>query len=300
MAGPLFHEGWVEYNKLRWKLEPFFIHPPPSEPGVRAVFYTDKAGKIRTPKLNPYSAIEFQYTPTTDPSKIYRQTIDFSNNLIDRIKEKKIQNHIYLPTSFHDIRPFQWKGFLVQTAYTFVIEFPYSISSANSSIKKNINKAVKSAFRIERIVSGFKTVIDCIKDTEKRQSFSYGLTEGDLELLSDLMGEENFRCYAAFDSTGKIKATRIVLHSMNERAIDLVAATDKDVLETGVTQLLIKHILDDLKAAGASSFDFAGAGIQTVAQAKANWGAALTPYYLITNFNLRWLSLQFYNKLLKR
>jgi len=300
VSGPLFHEGWIEYNRLKWKLEPFYIQPTQAGAGVNAVFYTDKTGKIRTPKLNAYSAIEIQYTPTTDYSKIYRQTIDFLNELIERIKDRKIQNHIYLPTSILDIRPFQWNGFMAQTAYTFVIEFPYSLSIANSSVKKNINKASKNGFIIKRVTSNFKSIIDCVKDTENRQKFSYGLTEKDLELLNSLMGEENFRCYAAYDQSGNVKATRIVLHSKNHRAIDLVAATDKNVLDTGITQLLINHILEDLQLAGASSFDFAGAGIPSVAQAKANWGATLTPYYLITDFNLRWLSLQIYQKFLKR
>lgn len=288
---PLALDGWVEYNCRKWNLKPLKLDLSANEGHstfVKAVFYLDSKGKIISPDLTPYTPVHFEYTSTESFPRRYRQSIELAELLINEIKKYKIANYIFLPTDIIDIRTWQWEGYRTNIRYTLLLDLPVDLTSAHHSVRKNIKKAVEE-FRFERIYDSYEKVIECITDTEQRQGFSYNIGAEDLNLLRNLITDENFRIYAAFDAFGKIIATRIILAVQNGVAIDWIAATRKEHLNSGITQGLIHYILEDLNSFGVKQFDFVGAGFPNVALAKVDWGAKLTPYYMINQFGLKWL-----------
>ena len=51
-------DGWLEFNRIKWGLSPVRLSLSDSEsqrPAVELVVYTDREGRIKTPKLNPIS-----------------------------------------------------------------------------------------------------------------------------------------------------------------------------------------------------------------------------------------------------
>ena len=131
--------------------------------------------------------------------------------------------------------------------------------------------------------------MECLKETEDRQGFSHGLTTADICLAKDLLGEEHFKCYGCYAPNGEIASARIILHSHGSRAIDWVAGTKREFLNSGATQAVIAFALENLASKGAIGFDYSGANIPNVAAAKATWGGPLVPFYVLRSPDIRGL-----------
>jgi len=55
-------DGWLEFNHIKWGLSPVRLSLSEStseRPAIELVIYTDKRGRIKTPKLNPYTPLAF-------------------------------------------------------------------------------------------------------------------------------------------------------------------------------------------------------------------------------------------------
>jgi hypothetical protein len=238
------------------------------------------------PKLNPYLPVVFYPTSTNVPYKLRYQWLTLSELLKDEFKKRSLKSSIVLPPEVFDIRIWQWEGFLVDPRYTFYLNLPINIGDIDYSVKKNLNKAKSNNFYVQCNYN-FQAIIECLSDTEDRQKFDYGLTKNDLELALKLLGEENFRCYIVYASDEEPASARIVLKGNNGLAIDWVAGTKRKFLKYGVSDYIIKFTLEDLGNAGVKVFDFCGANLPTVQNAKSRWGGELKVYYQIKPIHLR-------------
>lgn len=288
---PLILDGWLEFNRYKWGVEPLKLRLSEEGkelPSIEAVLYLDKKGRIIQPPLNPYLPIVFYSTATDKVPRLYRQWVTVSKLLAEEFMRRGVKGSVAFPPEVPDIRQWQWSGFLGEVRYTFYIELPYDLNLADYSERKQVNKAERAGFTCEIATKGtFGEVIACLRDTEVRQGFNYKLTTKDLEMALEFLGEEAFRIYVCRAPTGEIASARIVLSFPGLRAIDWVAGTRTKFLPSGATQLLIWDALEDLAKHGAIGFDFAGANLPTVSQAKADWGGKLVPYYAIRPLNLR-------------
>jgi len=286
--GPLFLEGWQEFNQIKWGLRPIRLTLTSGDsllPLVDVVYMVNRRGQIRQPPLNPYLALSFQSTPTSLPSRLSRQWLDMGEKVALDMIQRGCASRVSLPPEIQDIRPWQWLGFEGVVRYTYHIDLPFDLHQADSTIRQKIGKASKAGYRCER-VSNMDHVIDCLRQTEERQGFTHQLTTEDLITAGSLMGDEHFRAYVCYSPGGKPVSARVVLFGPGARTIDWVAGTASEHLQTGATQLLIKMVMDDVHLAGAIGFDFAGANLPTVSQAKANWGGQLVSFFSIAPFGL--------------
>jgi len=286
---PLFLDGWLELNHLKWNLEPKIVEFREDNkelPLLKAVLYYDNKGRIKMPPRNPYLPVEFQSTPTESLSKLGRQWLAVSSMMVEELYRRGLRGTIALSPNITDMRPFQWHGFHVQVRYTFYLDTPVNENQVDYAVRKQIKKASKNGLTCSDIVSP-EAIIECLKDTEDRQGFFYGLSVADIRMAKELLGEEHFRCYGCYVSSGEIASARIVLHSPGSRAIDWVAGTKREFLNSGATQAVIAFALEDLASRGAAGFDFAGANISNVAAAKATWGGPLVPYYTLSSPSVR-------------
>jgi len=291
---PLLFDGWLEFNRYKWGVTPLKLRVSEEEkthPAIESVLYLDKKGRIVQPPLNPYIPVAFYPTPSGKITRLYRQWLQTSKLLVEEFLERGVKGSVAFCPEVVDVRQWKWHGFIVDVRYTFYIQLPYDIEFCDHSVLQKIKKAEKASFTCDVAkTSMFSEVLDCLAETESRQKFSYALDVKDLEMASDLLGENVFRVYVCKSKNGKVASCRIVLSIPGTRAVDWVAGTRKDFLSSGATQLLIWHVLKDLRQQGATGFDFVGANLPTVSSSKADWRGTLTPYYVIRPLNVRTLA----------
>jgi hypothetical protein len=285
---PLLLEGWIEYNKIKWGVTPLDVswsYDGKERPNINAVFYLDKKGKIVHPPLNPYIGLEFQSTSTKKTYSIYNQWQKASDFLSKKMKDSNLATMIMFPPGIEDMRSWVWDRFLVGVKYTYVLNFPYAISEAQSEVRTNIRKAIKNGFVAERSNS-LDHVYECLLSTEKRKDFSHQLTLDDLRLLHELLGEDHLRSYVCYAPNGEVASASICIYCDNGYAIGWVRGTKEEYLNSGTAMYLDQIIIDDLQDSKAKGIDFCGANIRSVEKAKRQWGAELVPFYSIEKFGL--------------
>jgi len=286
-------DGWVEFNRRKWGLSPLRLslsEGASDRPAIELVVYTDKRGRIKTPKINPYTPVAFLPTDTQSVPRLERQWLSVSELVVKEFRERGVVNAVSFPPSIVDVRPWEWVGFHVSVRYSFYMDFPYDAEVADHSVRKQVKKAVKLGYRCER-TSQMSDVLECLEDTGERQGFDYGLSAEDLETCQRLLGPDSFRAYVCYAPNGDAASARVILSCPGASAVDWVAGTKCDYLSSGCTQLLISSVLEDLQNVGACGFDYAGANIPPVAAAKATWGGQLVPFYSIEQPNARALAL---------
>jgi len=287
--GPLFLEGWLEFNERRWGVTAtpqIYGLENATLPSLTTMLYLDAKRRVLQTPSSPYLPAVFRSSPTDAPYRLYRQWLQVIDLFAADLSKRAIVRTIGLPPEIVDVRPLLWRRFSVSVRYTVYLNFPYSTAFADHSVRKNARKATEAGYTSSREMD-VTAVYECLKATEARQGFSHQITHQDLELIRNLMGDEHCRVYVARTSRGEPAAARVVLHQPGNRAIDWVAGTVGAHLRSGVTQQLIACTLADLEAAGATGFDFAGANHRNVAAAKASWGGVLTPYYVVEAATLR-------------
>ena len=292
MPSNLLLPGWVEFISQQQNLKPIHLTFAKEEgklPKIETIFYLNKAGQIRFPRINPYVPLEFYSTPTQQPARLSRQWRAVAQLMVADMMRRGI-NNIVLPPEVIDVRPWQWAGMSATVRYTLYIDLPYNETEVDRSVRTDINKALKRGFRCER-TEDIKGVLDCILESEARQDFSYGLSLEDIKLAQQLMGEDS-RLYICYAPNGEPAASLAVLHKSGERAIPWVAGNKVAYLNDGATQLIWQVALTDLQKSGAIGYDFAGANIEGVAYAKANWGGRLMPMYSVKSPNVKALLIQ--------
>lgn len=285
-------DGWLEFNRRKWRLSPIKLSLSENaggRPAIELVVYTDSRGQIKTPKINPYIPVAFLPTDTQSVPRLERQWLSVSGLAVQEFRERGVVNAVSFPPSIVDVRPWKWSNFQVDVGYSFYIDFPYDIESADRSVRKHVRKAPKLGYTCER-ASKMGDVIECLEDTGERQEFDYRLSAKDLETCQHLLGPDIFRAYVCYAPNGDPASARVVLSYPGASAVDWVAGTKRDHLSSGCTQFLISSVLEDLQMAGACGFDYAGANIPSVAAAKATWGGQLVPYYSIRQPNARALA----------
>jgi len=285
-------DGWLEFNRVRWGLSPTRLRLSEhdgSRPAVEMVVYTDNRGRIRMPSLNPYLPVTFIPTDSESLPRLTRQWLTVSELAVAEFRQRGVVNSISFPPCISDVRPWQWSDYHVGVRYSFYLDLPYCLDSAESQIRTKIRKAERMGYRCERTLR-MDTVLECIDDTAQRQQFEYGLSRTDLECCLQFLGTEVLRAYVCYAPNGDAASAQVMLSSPGTSAVGWLAGTKRDHLASGCSQLLIAFALEDLATAGASGFDHAGANIPSVATAKAAWGSRLVPYYTIREPNMRGLA----------
>jgi len=292
---PLELDGWIEFNEAKWSMRAQrlkFQNGNKELPSLHAVVYKNRHGQLKCPPLNPYLPIRFCPTPTQSRYRLNQQWLELSGQFADYCLTQGENAILVFPPDILDAREFTWRSYHSYIRYSYWIELPVDYDKVDSSVRTRIRKAKELSFYVER-VKRFDHVIECLNATGIRKGFSYGLSVKDLAHANQLIGEESFRCYVCYTSDGNPASARIVLHSPGHHALDLVAGTKTEFLNSGAAQLNTAYVLDDLMHAGASGFDYVGANIRSVAAAKASWGGILTPYVVVRQPGWRELAMSF-------
>lgn len=279
----LTHDAWLEFNRQRWGVTPERVRLSEGAdggPAIETVYYLNARGKIWRPPLIPYTPVIFSPTPTRHRDRLDRQWLAVGRLLAEDMQRRGVVNTQFMAPGLTDLRPWQWTGFQVGVRYTFRIDLPHSPDQFSSTVRRDINRARKAGYTVERTVD-LHQVRALLAESEERQNFQYGLPLEALFLAREVMGDDLFRCYICYAPNGEPAAAEIVLVKRGGEALGWVIGTANDHLRSGATQLLDADLIAALAADGVTCYDFLGANLPTVAAAKVTWGATLVPYYTI-------------------
>jgi hypothetical protein len=264
---------------------------PGALPNAEAVVFFNAKGRIIVPPLIPCLPVKFNTTPTNKRARLDRMWLDCGGLLAQEFLKHGLGGQISLSPEITDLRPFLWTGFTLGLRYSFLVDFPYDETQMDSAVRKQIAKTASTGFVCRRGGKNeIAAIVECIRQTEQRQGFTYSVTQSILEKGCEILGDDKFRIYIATAPNGGIASCRVVLHATGGVAIDWIAATATEHLKSGATQVLIQFALQDLQASGATAFDFAGAGLPGVSAAKACWGGRLIAYGSLSRDTLKSLA----------
>jgi hypothetical protein len=280
---PLFQDGWLEFNRLKWGVEPRRVRLSPEGsgvPAIEAVYYLDRRGRIWKPPTSPYAPLAFHSTEAKLHARVGRQWQACADLLAADMARCGVANDVALPPEVADVRAWQWAGFRTAVRYTFYVDLPHDPAAVEPSVRRQIAKAQRGGFTC-RQAPDLAAAFACITESQTRGGFDHRIGERDLVLALETSGEEAFRVYVCYAPDGQPAAARVILHHPGGRAVDWLVGTRSAYLSSGATQYLLDFVLMDLVAHGAIGLDLEGANLPSVAASKATWGAYLVPYYLI-------------------
>lgn len=290
---PLHLPGFVEFNCRKWGLKAHAFDYRGSSgalPRLWGTYYLDSRGRVTVPPLCAYLPVAFEPTPTEQRHRLYRQWLAVASEMSAEMKRRGVAGLVALPPEVTDARPWAWQGFRTLVAYTLFVPFPWSVEEASHSVRKQVAKATREGFVSERSAD-VRALVASLRGTEERQGISYRMSESDLNMALSLLGPDHLRIYLCRSPSGEVASGRAILHVPGSRAVDWLAGTVPSYLASGATQHLVAFALRDLQEAGATGFDFAGANIARVAQAKMDFGATLVPYVQIEPLQLKTIAL---------
>lgn len=284
-------DGWVQWitERTGWRAERVqYSAEQNGLPSLEGVLYLDSRGRLRHPPLCPYLPFNFTTTDTDRSARLYPQWTTVASQFAAEMVRRGIVGHVALPPGILDARPFQWAGLHVQVRYTFTTALPLNVANADKSVRNRMRRAISLGYEVER-TDDWEALVGCLKGTEGAKGFSHNLDADALSRAATLMGEDSFRCYVVRNSDGLAVSGAVRLWQPGGSAIAWTNGSLRHHLPNGVAQLLAGHTIEDLATAGATSFDYGGANIETVAAAKSAWGMALTPYLLVSGYDFRHL-----------
>ena len=288
LNSPLFQDGWLKWNEEVWGVKAErvkYIINGKEQPSLEGVIYTDKKGRVILPPRNPYLPFILKTTETEKNYKIYQQYVNIVSLFADDLLKRGVRGQIFLPVGFLDARPFQWRGFNASIRYTFVNDLPFKFDLAADSVLKQKKKSEKLGYTVSNTEDWGK-ILFCLNGTEKRKNFEHLLDIKSLELCKKLMGSEKFIGCLCNDKNGEPVSGGIRLMQNEGIAMGCVQGSITSHLSNGINQLIYSYVLEDLYKRGAKRFDWCGANISSVAQAKSQWGMVLTPYLAIEEQNI--------------
>ncbi len=287
---PFFHDGMLAFNREKWGLRSERVRYPEADGRLESVLYLNRRGQVVLPRLNPYLPVQWDAAAEHPPSA-YRAWALAGGAFARDLRRRGIAGTLAFSSDVRDLRPWQWQGFRVGVRYTLIQSLPFEPHVADADNHRRVRRAATSGYRCERTLS-FTDALAAIKGTETRQGFRYGLDVDDLGLLQSTLGD-SLRVYVAYASDGRPASARIVLYEPGGAAVDWANGTVASELKSGATHLLMRYMLDDLSAAGATAMDWEGANISSIANAKERWGGALERWFTVERFAvsglLRWI-----------
>lgn len=279
---------WQAFTQAYWQVEPLrFEYTPRGSGGPRleVLCYSDRRGRIVLPPYQPHLPLEFQPTPTDAVYRRQRQWLETARLLVDDMIARGIRGDVTFSPVVTDPRPWVWSHFRVLPRFTTFLDFPFSLNQADRVVRQQAAKASRAGFVCQR-TDQLDDVCCCLRASENRQGFAYGVTLQGLEMARRLLGPDVFRTYLCRAPGGDPATARVVLHRPGGRGCDWLAGTVDKHLRSGATQLLMTYLLDDLHQAGALGYNSCGDDLESVCYAKTMWGGRLMTQYSIQAFDL--------------
>jgi hypothetical protein len=286
---PLRSQAWLDFNAAQWGITPLpvaYIGEGDEPARLDGVLYLDRGGRVTYPRVNPYLPFTLH---SHNPRHAAKDWLALAPQLARELNTRGTSQRIILPADYLDARPFQWAGLRCGLYYTYYFRFPYTLAQAASDIRRRVKKAQGLGY-VCKVHGSPADALACINESEKRKGFGYNVGLPALQKLLAQLGPEVLRIYVTYGPDGSTAAAFVALTQANGISYAFLTGSAGDVLPTGATQLNIWCMLEDLQAAGCTSFDYVGANTPSLAAAKAQWGCELVPHLTVEQVNVRALA----------
>ena len=191
LPSPLSHEGWLEFNRLEWGVQPHRVSLSPADGkqtwSLETVFYTNRRGKLVMPPLNPFLPLRFT-VPAARPGTAGRRWREAATELVALWRARGLAGTVCLPPGYQDVRPWLWHGFVAQPRYTYVIPLPLHEDVLEPDVRNKIRKARRLGYVCDRI-DDFTSAMECLQAPEVRKGFSYSISAESLRRMKSCLGE---------------------------------------------------------------------------------------------------------------
>lgn len=275
---------WLEWNANRLDLSYSTKEYSASGVALTASVYRSAKGRIIQPNLTPYLAMSITaggHDGNLGHTKVANdQWHEIASALAEDLLAGNPSGYVPLPPSIKDVRPFQWAGFIAEPRYTYTVDIPYDPSESGKSLRKQIRRAANRGYAVTTDVSA-DDVFECLSGTSTRKQFRNRLSAADIRSLVWAVGPERARLLGVKSPSGEIVSAGIRLVEPGSIGLGWVQGTHPAHLSSGVAQLVQSAVLDDLAGAKATSYDYMGANIASVAKAKSAWNMRLTTYFAL-------------------
>jgi len=204
------------------------------------------------------------------------------------LSENKLFSAI-LPPAYQDVRPFQWRGFHSGIHYTYLARLDSEtdlLSMYDPSLRRQIKKgehqehALMAENSPERILQAH--ALEQLSFRRQHLDLNYASGEDFVSFILSLTEKGAAQTYVMEHQGKAIAAQIVILDKAKKRAYYWLAGADEAYLSTGLNQLLLHKILMDLSEKGYETFDFVGAGTESIARYKASFNFPLVPFYSVS------------------
>ena len=242
---------------------------------------------IRMPQFTAYHHI---WMRDMGSERIVRQNhweYRILEGLVSQIPGKWLVDQAYAP-SFTNGLPFFWKGFQVQTRYTYQIEtrLPAELlwKDMESATRNQIRKA-KTQVQVRRDGTP-EQLYELVKMLYEKQGKRAPFSLADLKRVDACLSERQMRTiYIAADEKGAVHAACYVVWD-GRRAYGLLSGAHPEFRKSGALYLVLWRALKDA-AKREAVFDFEGSMVPKIERVFRSFGAKRVPYLRVVRYGNR-------------
>lgn len=289
--GTIFHKSWwlkTWSELLDKKLKIFGCFNNKQLKGGCSLFFSKRYGFVEivssTCPTTPYGGFVLMPSESTKVKKQEKQHRRKIESLLEAICFPNL-HHVTVthPPSFVDVRPFSWRGWDVDTLYTYYFYLNGPIfENVSKDVRNTSRRATKNdiSFRESSNISEFYKLY---QKTFERQNRQQPVPERFLKKIYNLAEEnEAGKMWIADTEDGESACAEIFLWD-SKRAYRWLAASHPVLRKTGATSLLLVEIFRYLKERGFDEMNLMAANTPNLAKFIASFDPQLVPYYKLTN-----------------
>ena len=257
--------GAMPYGKLGWKGLPL----------------------IRMPLFTVFHHIWIRDMGSDRTVRQYHWEYRILEELVSQIPDHWLVDQQYAP-SFTNGLPFFWKGFQVQTRYTYQIEtrLPAEVlwKDMESATRNQVRKA-KAQVQVRRDGTP-EQLYQVVKMLYEKQGKRAPFSLADLQRVDACLSERQMRTiYLAADEDGVVHAGCYVVWD-GRRAYGLLSGAHPEFRKSGALYLVLWRALKDA-AKREAVFDFEGSMAPKIERVFRSFGAERVPYLRMIRYRNR-------------
>lgn len=226
-------------------------------------------------------------------SERYRYVV--LNAILDFVEKEFQFVSSALPPEFKDVRIFNWRKYATDVFYTYrgnISNPDKIINTFQSDVRRQIKKGLKYSFELRTTLDNqhLEFVFSLLAKSYHRQKhrLQFNIKQF-ITLLNNPDLSANIQAYSIWLDNNPVAALVIVVDGPT--AYYWMAGSDQNYFNTGLNQLLLWLVINELSKEGIKLFDFVGANTLTIANYKANFNFELIPYYHVTKVTTKRLKL---------
>lgn len=250
------------------------------------------------PYATPFFGIVVNERNSEYVSKLESYRFGLIEALLDFIEKEYDIVTMIMPPEFEDLRIFNWRNYDVQVMYTYrgQINHPEKLVFL-PDIRRRIKKAEQLEYKIltNKEDEHLDQVFHLLKKSYARQVHAFRFTHAQFtELLKNPLVSDQIKNYTIWYQDVPVAA--IVVLVDGKKGYYWLAGGDHTYFDTGLNQLLLSKVIDELSTSGIELLDLVGANTHSISNYKSGYNFNLENYYFVSKNTRRFARFLFLMK----